>query len=297
MSRPRPPATRKRRKSKGLPRRSRRVATTGGTKTVKSPRRAKVMRDRGTQTSLRITGNRRVPKSGYYGVKTSGHHKWRAQAWYNGKHKHLGYFRTKQEAALAYDVFVRKHKGVEMLDVRNPYNYASIEEGEAAAAAAAAGWQQQQQPRPRPASGYYGVSASGHRWQATLKHTGKQRYLGRFNTKEEAALAYDEFAREHRGAGPYNFNSIEEGRAAVAAATTAAAEIWEELESQMSSRAQPAPAVGNAADEERALEEMLEHLGDPTPTTAPLAPLTQIPVPVSLEPDWLDEIIGDTHAQ
>jgi hypothetical protein len=42
-----------------------------------------------------------------------------------------------------------------------------------------------------PSSGFYGVCADGKRWRAQIWHGGKKHDIGSFNTKEEAALAYD----------------------------------------------------------------------------------------------------------
>ena len=61
----------------------------------------------------------------------------------------------------------------------------------------------------RPSQGackYKGVSPYRGRWQATIRLNGKLKWLGSFDTAEEAALAYDEAVLEHRGrAGVLNF--------------------------------------------------------------------------------------------
>ena len=52
-----------------------------------------------------------------------------------------------------------------------------------------------------------------------MSYAGKQHYLGYFNTKEEAAAAYDTAAREHKGSDVVcNFESAEAAAVAVAAA-------------------------------------------------------------------------------
>ena len=65
--------------------------------------------------------------------------------------------------------------------------------------------QQQQQQQPRPKSGYYGVYASGKRWRALIWYGGQFHYLGSFDTKAQAAQAYDQAARQHAPDGPLNF--------------------------------------------------------------------------------------------
>lgn len=45
------------------------------------------------------------------------------------------------------------------------------------------------------ASGFRGVRRRGNRWEAYMKSSGKQINLGRFDSPEEAARAYDEAAR------------------------------------------------------------------------------------------------------
>lgn len=61
----------------------------------------------------------------------------------------------------------------------------------------------------RPAQGackFKGVSPYRGRWQATIRIDGKLKWLGSFDTAEEAALAYDDAVLEHRGrTGVLNF--------------------------------------------------------------------------------------------
>jgi hypothetical protein len=173
-------------------------------------------------------------------VQASGS-KWQAQVTYAGKKHSLGgAFRTKEEAAAAYDT-ARQHKSEESGVV---YNFESAEAGEEAAAMAFRGLETTaQRPRPRPAtaviatrllettaqrprprskSGFYGVQASGSKWKAIITYAGKQHHLGTFRTKEEAAAAYDTAARQHRSEESgvvYNFASAEAREAAAAMST------------------------------------------------------------------------------
>ena len=160
--------------------------------------------------------------------------KWESEFTYAAKRHRLGAFRTKEEAAAAYDAAARQHIGNKR-GVLYAYNFESAEAGEAAAAAAAAAVElaapPQLKPRPRPKSGYYGVRANGKNWQAET-HAGKYLYLGTFRTKEEAAVAYDAETRQHRSnksGGLYNFDSAEAGEAAAAAALAAAAAVESEV--------------------------------------------------------------------
>ena len=73
--------------------------------------------------------------------------------------------------------------------------------------------------------GSYGV------WKATIFYADKKHYLGVFRTKEEAAVAYDNAARQHTGEignVRYNFESVERGEAAAAAAVE-----WEKTAKQV----------------------------------------------------------------
>ena len=72
----------------------------------------------------------------------------------------------------------------------------------------------------RPASGFYGVRASEKRWQAYIRYDNKNHSLGCFDTKQEAALAYDREARQCGKDKALNYESI--AAAEEAAAATAA---------------------------------------------------------------------------
>jgi hypothetical protein len=76
--------------------------------------------------------------------------------------------------------------------------------------------------RPRAKSGFFGVTAKGHLWQARIKYDGRDHHLGSFGTKEQAAAARDTAARQHHGERAVcNYGSQEEAEAAAAASTAA----------------------------------------------------------------------------
>jgi hypothetical protein len=151
--------------------------------------------------------------SGFYGVSTNGK-RWSASIRYNGKLHYLATFGTKQEAALAYDRKARQRGEHKLL------NYESIKAAEEAAVQAQAEHilMHPQQPKPRPASGFYGVYADKKRWQASIYYDRKVHHLGIFDTKQEAALAYDKEARQYRKDAPLNYESIKAAEEAAAAA-------------------------------------------------------------------------------
>jgi hypothetical protein len=131
--------------------------------------------------------------------------RWKAQICYGGKQYGLGSFDTKHEAALAYDMKARQHG--------KPLNYANSKEAEAGEVKAQvdafkeALWSGPPLQRSRPPSGFYGVSAHRNRWVAQISYDSKQHHLGTFNTKHEAALAYDREARKHREKRPLNYDN------------------------------------------------------------------------------------------
>jgi hypothetical protein len=144
------------------------------------------------------------PSSGYYGVYAA-KKRWQA----SHKTYHLGIFDTKQEAALAYDREARQ-RGKDTL-----LNYESIKAAEDAAVHAHAEYilvhdmcAGPKQPKPRPASGFYGVYAAKKRWAAKICYDSKKHFLGCFDTKQEAALAYDKKARQCAQDKRLNYESI-----------------------------------------------------------------------------------------
>ena len=82
--------------------------------------------------------------------------------------------------------------------------------------------QQSQPNKPRAKSGFFGVYESGRqRWQAKLRHNGREHHFGTYNTKQEAAAAYDKATRKRKGANAVcNFATQQEADAAGILAAT-----------------------------------------------------------------------------
>lgn len=70
------------------------------------------LRDATNVQNLRNTGPRKTNTSGFKGVCWySGRKRWRARITYNEKNIHLGYYKTKEEAALAYAKAAKEYYG------------------------------------------------------------------------------------------------------------------------------------------------------------------------------------------
>jgi hypothetical protein len=148
--------------------------------------------------------------------------RWIAQISYGFKQHKLGTFDTKQEAALAFDREARQCGEDKLL------NYESIKVAEEAAAQAQAGHLLTAAAATKPRksmplrknkkhpSGFYGVTASGKRWKAQIRYDSKMHNIGTFDTKQEAALAYDREARQYGEDKLLNYESIKAAEEAAA---------------------------------------------------------------------------------
>jgi hypothetical protein len=71
------------------------------------------------------------------------------------------------------------------------------------------------------------VYANGKRWTAYIRYDSKRHNLGCFDTKQEAALAYDREARQCGEDKPLNYESIKAAEEAAAQAQTEHRYGWE----------------------------------------------------------------------
>lgn len=148
--------------------------------------RAKVIKARG----------RRNSSSKYKGVswyKKS--NKWVARIKVDGKDKHLGYFASEEEAALAYN------KAVMQLWSGNGYLNVIGEDNNAIEVEVERNVRVKRKPNRQSTSEYLGVHWNSRRskWIATIVKDKKSNWLGQFNSEEEAAKAYDRKALELHG--------------------------------------------------------------------------------------------------
>ncbi|MGC4375766.1 HNH endonuclease [Fictibacillus sp. Mic-4] len=115
--------------------------------------------------------------SGYKGV-TKSKKGWRASIHLNSEKIHIGVFKTKEDAAKAYNI-----KALELFGDFARLNDVNHEEFSI--------------PEKKPLSSKYkGVSKKGKRWQAGIYQYGKRIHIGNFATEMEAARAYNRKALE-----------------------------------------------------------------------------------------------------
>ena len=131
--------------------------------------------------------------SGYRGISKA-RDRWKAEIKNNKVRKYLGVFDTKRDAAIAYDRAARE-RGDEQCDL----NFPDMDHANEPAP------MRTKSRKVANSTGFKGVSKSGLRFQAKIKIDKKTKYLGQFETKEEAADAFD-VAAIKRGDAKKNLN-------------------------------------------------------------------------------------------
>jgi serine protease inhibitor ecotin len=119
--------------------------------------------------------------------------RYMASFFYGGKSHHLGTFDTKEQAGIAYDAFVvgiRKSTEVVSFALNYP-NMSDLEREEALNVEEPV---QKKRGKPNQTTGLIGVYKTGEKFQALIRYGGTSHHLGRFDTKEQAGIAYDRFA-------------------------------------------------------------------------------------------------------
>ena len=136
-------------------------------------------------------------ESGYKGVRIN-IGRYRAEIKENGKHRYLGMFTTPEEAALCYARYIGAARAAAEAAQARGEGPRPLTADEARAAAAAEGLELV--PSFTNANGFRGVRKHCGRYVAKLKEKCKERYLGNFNTPEEAALCYARYIGAERAA-------------------------------------------------------------------------------------------------
>jgi hypothetical protein len=96
------------------------------------------------------------------------------------------------------------------------------------------------------------VSANHKRWKSNIYYKQKQHNLGSFDTKQEAALAYDRASRQCSGDTPLNYESIEEAEEAAVQAQAGHTLVHDMCAGQKQPKPRPASGYyGVSADKKR----------------------------------------------
>ena len=115
--------------------------------------------------------------TGFRGISKEGP-KYRAIIWVDGKQIYLGAFKTKLEAARAFD-----HAAMKDLRSTHDLNFPDdVPVGYKA---------RKQKLYKHNTTGYRGACKNGTSFIAQIRKNGKQKSIGRFKTRKGAAIAYD----------------------------------------------------------------------------------------------------------
>lgn len=136
-----------------------------------------------------IVQSRRGNKNSSSIYKGVSYHKKRKQWRARIRYRHLGWFEKEEEAALAYNAAAVEEYG------ENTYlNKIGIDNN-----AFEVKFEKAKQKRTIRATGYKGVRKERHTYSAIITVKGRHEYLGSFNTKIQAAKAYDKKSYELNG--------------------------------------------------------------------------------------------------
>jgi hypothetical protein len=145
--------------------------------------------------------------SGYFGVTLTATKRYQATIRVDGKNKYHGTYDTAKQAAKAFDAAaVELGKPLSKLNFPNkvPPGYTPTQE----------------KLRSNNTSGYRGVTKTKDGYKAQIGIKGKKTGLGYFNTRRQAAIAYDHAVHKHRlpkswlnfSAMKHNLNKEPKGR-------------------------------------------------------------------------------------
>jgi serine protease inhibitor ecotin len=128
-------------------------------------------------------------KTGLIGVRKTGK-KYQASIYVDGTSHHLGTFDTKEQAGIAYDRVAIDKSTEEVSFTLNYPNMSDHEREEAKVEEPV----QEKRGTPNQTTGLIGVRMNGKKYKASINYGGTQHYLGSFDTKEQAGIAYDQVA-------------------------------------------------------------------------------------------------------